>query len=154
MVAHLTAPTSTSLPQAVFAAIRARGDFDRMADTWARRRAQKLSPNDLVTKLRASAGSARRMPGSGPMAPLVAILVHAQDIARPLGLAVPPPADSGAVVLTHLAETPFFGTPARIDGLRLIATEAQASIGGGAAEVHGPIQDLLLVATGRPASMV
>lgn len=66
---------------------------------------------------------------------------------------MPTPADAGAVVLTHLAETPFFGTRARIEGLRLIATDAQASIGGGAAEVHGPIQDLLLVATGRPAGL-
>jgi uncharacterized protein (TIGR03083 family) len=85
VAAHLTIPTRTSLPGMVIAMVMARGDFHRMTSRGAGARAAAFTAAQLTEQLRETAGSTRRMPGSGPMAPLVDILVHGQDIARPLG---------------------------------------------------------------------
>ena len=85
VVAHLTVTTRMTVPRLLPAAVRARGDFDRMAVALAAGRAAAYSTAELVGQLRESAGSTRRMPGSTPMDPLMDLVIHRQDIARPLG---------------------------------------------------------------------
>ena len=153
VVAHLTIPTRATWPQVIVGAIRARGSFDRMATTWARRRAARFSTAHLIAQLRTTAGSAQRMPGSAPMDPLVDVLVHGQDIVRPLDRSLPIPVALGAQVLEYVAGNAFFGTPKRLAGLRLIATDVNCRVGGGTSEVSGPVEDLLLVSTGRPLGL-
>ena len=153
VVAHLTVPTRTSWPQVIAGAIRARGSFDRMATTWARQRASRFSSAELRGQLRETAASPRRMPGSGPMDPLVDVLVHGQDIVRPLGRSLPVPVGVGAAVLPYAVGNAFLGGPARCAGLRLVASDASCRAGEGPSEVRGPVEDLLLVSTGRPAGL-
>src|SRR3712207_6184761 len=85
VVAHLTVTTRLTVPRLVRAAVRARGSFDRMEVDLAAERSAAYRPEELVTQLRESAGSTRRFPGSTPRDPLMDLVVHGQDIARPLG---------------------------------------------------------------------
>lgn len=153
VVAHLTTPTRWTVAGLLSGAVRARGDFHRMADQQARDRAATYPPNVLVAQLRETAGSARRMPGSAPLDPLTDVLVHGQDIVRPLGLALPVPTELAAIALDHVLGAPFTGAPIRAGGLRLVATDVDWSAGSGEAEVRGPAGDLLLTVLGRSAGL-
>lgn len=134
-------------------AIRARGDFDRVAADMARERALRYSPAELVAQLRETAGQPRRFPMSSPLDPLTDILVHGQDIARPLGRERPMPIERVLPVLEHVWTSFFYGTRKRFAGLRFIACDAKWSAGDGAREVCGPAGDLLLLLTGRRAAL-
>lgn len=152
VVAHLTTTTRWTVGAVVRAAVRARGDFDRMVVQVARERSVRFTPAELLGQLRESASSSRRMPGSGPMDPLMDLVVHAQDVSRPLGR---PYRSPDVVVLTSLAYVAgnrFLGAPRRFAGLELVATDADWSSGEGP-QVRGPAGDLLLVAAGRPAGL-
>lgn len=154
VVAHLTLPTRTSFLAMVMGMARAGGDFDRMADRSARRRAARFEPPALIAQLRETAGSARRMPGSSPVDPLIDILVHAQDICRPLAIQHRMPAPGALLALAYVSTSTFHGAPARLDGLRLTATDSAWTHGPqGRPAVDGTTQDLLLTATGRPAGL-
>ena len=107
VVAHLTVPTRATWPQVLVGAMRARGSFDRMATAWARQRTTRFTSAELVGQLRETAGSTHRMPGSGPMDPLVDVLVHGQDIARPLDRPLPMPVALAAEVLEYVAGNAF-----------------------------------------------
>jgi uncharacterized protein (TIGR03083 family) len=153
VAAHLTPATRTTVPSLVRSAIRARGDFNRMMSDRARERALRFGPAELVEQLRESAGSPRRLPGAGVLDPLVDVLVHGQDVARPLGrMRLMPPAPA-VVAREYVRGSGFYGPPARFDGTRLVAADADWSGGTGSEEIRGPISDLLLVATGRAAGL-
>ena len=152
VVAHLT------LADREFAAtalrlIRARGDFDRVTADMARERALRYGPAELVAQLRETAGQPRRFPMSSPLDPLTDILVHGQDIARPLGRERPMQIERVLPVLRHVWTSFFLGTQKRFAGLRFIASDADWSAGDGPREVRGPAGDLLLLATGRKAGL-
>ena len=55
--------------------------------------------------------------------------------------------------LQHAATSRFYGARKRFRGIRLTATDADWTLGDGSLQVHGPVSDLLLVATGRPAGL-
>jgi uncharacterized protein (TIGR03083 family) len=81
-------------------------------------------------------------------------VVHAEDIRRPLGL----PHDYPEQALTRCADfyrssNLLIGGKKRVAGLKLTATDAEWSAGEGP-EVTGPMLDLLLAITGRPAGLV
>jgi uncharacterized protein (TIGR03083 family) len=152
VVAHLTIPTRATVGFVARAAFRARGDFDRMNVDIARDRAARYPPAELVQQLRQSAESSRRMPGSGPMDPLMDLLVHGQDIARPLDRRRPVRPDVAVPVLTYVAGNRLLGAPERLRGLRLVADDVSWSAGEGP-QVRGDAADLLLVAAGRPAGL-
>ncbi len=152
VVAHLTIPTRATLGFVAKAALRARGDFDRMNADVARDRAARYTPAELVQQLRESAESSRRMPGSGPMDPLMDLLVHGQDIARPLGRRHPVRPDVAGPVLAYVAGNRLLGAPERLRELELVADDVSWSAGEGP-QVRGNAADLLLVAAGRPAGL-
>lgn len=152
VVAHLTTTTRITIPFLVKAAIRARGSFDRMEAQVARDRAAAFSPAELVEQLRESAESSRRTPGSTPMDPLMDLVVHAQDVARPLGRHYPVRTEVGVASLAYVAANKFIGGPKRVAGLELVATDATWSAGEGP-QVRGPVVDLLLAVAGRPAGL-
>ncbi|WP_433323223.1 maleylpyruvate isomerase family mycothiol-dependent enzyme [Spirillospora sp. CA-294931] len=151
VLAHLTLSTRTGLPAFVKGVIRARGSLDRMEADAARRRAAEYTPAELIAQFRATAASPRRSPGSKPADPLVDVLVHGQDIARPLGRVREMPAERAAVALERVWTSGFYGARKRLPGTRLIATDTDWTAGEGAKEVRGPAGELLLLSTGRPA---
>ncbi|MGY1642266.1 maleylpyruvate isomerase family mycothiol-dependent enzyme [Geodermatophilus sp. SYSU D00703] len=153
VVAHLTVTTRITVPQVLRAAVRARLSFDRMEIQLAAARAAAYGTAELVAQLRESAASSRRMPGSGPMDPLMDLVVHAQDIARPLDRRHVTPPEVVAACLAYVARNRFMGGPRRLAGVRLVSTDTGWTLGEGA-ELRGPDVDLLLVAAGRPAGLV
>lgn len=153
VVAHLTL-ADREFTATVLRVIRARGDFDRVTADMARERALRYSPAELVAQLRETAGQPRRFPMSGPLDPLVDILVHGQDIARPLGRRREMAAGRVAPALDYVWSSSFYGRPEkRFGGLRFVATDAGWSAGGGQREIRGPVGDVLLLATGRTAGL-
>lgn len=153
VLAHVTLSSRVGLWETIFGVLRARGDWDRMTARWARDRAARFTPTELIAQLRESAGATRRAPGADVVDPLVDIMIHGQDIARPLGRTLEMPTEPAIVVLDHVLRSRFYGAHKRLAGLRLTATDAAWSSGAGPDEVCGPLSDLLLVATGRTAGL-
>jgi uncharacterized protein (TIGR03083 family) len=152
VIAHLTVTTRLTVPRLLRAAVRARGSFDRMEVDLATERAAAHSTAELVAQLRESADSTRRFPGSTPMDPLMDLVVHGQDVARPLGRRHVSPPEVVAACLAYVATNRFMGGPRRLAGVRLVSTDSGWTLGEGA-ELRGPDVDLLLVAAGRRAGL-
>ncbi|MCI2237957.1 maleylpyruvate isomerase family mycothiol-dependent enzyme [Paenibacillus sp. TRM 82003] len=154
VVAHLTLSTRQTVPATAWRVLRARGSFDRAEAGWAREQARRYAPAELVGRLRATAGSQRRLRISSPMDPLCDVVVHRQDIARPLRLHLPSDPARVVAALRHAWVNPFYGRPQRrFAGLHLQATDADWSAGARGPRVRARAEDLLLVATGRPAGL-
>ena len=115
----------------------------------ARARAAQFSSDLLLQQLRNHAASTRRTPFSSPLDPLTDVIVHAQDIARPLGRAHPMVPDHVVPALTHAATSRWYGGAKRFTGVRLVATDTDWSLGTDGDEVRGTAGALLLAATGR-----
>lgn len=152
VAAHLTVTTRATVGFALKEAVKARGSFDRMTSNVAHDRSARFSTAELIEQLRESAESSRRMPGSGPMDPLMDLLIHLQDIARPLKRNQPINADVAGPTLTYVTENRLLGAPKRLAGLELVATDVSWTSGTGQ-QVRGTTEDLLLVASGRPAGL-
>ncbi|UOY03327.1 maleylpyruvate isomerase family mycothiol-dependent enzyme [Blastococcus sp. PRF04-17] len=134
------------------AALRARGNFDRMIRDEALR-AASLPQEEYPRRLRAMLGSRRTAPFLTPKQPLLDVLVHGQDITVPLGRSRPMPAAAAAVAAQAAWDVGFpFRARRRLAGLRLTATDADWTVGSGA-QVEGPIAALLLLLTGRQAAL-
>lgn len=134
--------------------VRARGNVDRVGHDTAVALAQRPAA-ELVAGLRDHADT-RRLP-----LPVVTnyrhmvldVLVHGQDIAVPLGIDRPMPAAAAACAATLVWEKGWpFWAKRRLRGCRLVATDADWTVGSGAT-VAGPIAALLLLVTGRPAGL-
>ncbi|MCU1363713.1 MAG: hypothetical protein JWM55_1541 [Acidimicrobiaceae bacterium] len=125
--------------------------FDVFADRGAEQRSG-LSPEELVRRLRARTTTHNHPPG--PVSAMLGeIVVHGDDMRRPLGLshASPEPA-LVAVADAWKATNVLIGSKKRIEGLRLKATDAPWSYGDGP-ELSGPLQSLVLVMTGRTQAL-
>jgi uncharacterized protein (TIGR03083 family) len=150
--AHLSIAATTSMREVLPWLVSSRGNFDRMVRESAIDRARRPTAR-IVDDLRAIVGSRRLAPGTFWRDPLLDVIVHAHDIARPLGIDVTadPEAARTAADWTWARVFPFF--PARrLRGLRLVADDVTWTRGHGR-EVRGPVESLLLVSTGRPAGL-
>jgi len=125
--------------------------FDALMERDARDRAP-LSPSQVAGRLRQ-----RTTTTNHPPAPVVAMLgeivVHGEDVRRPLGLPSRVTTDAANACLDMYVKASFpVGGRKRIGGLRLVSTDTGWSWGTGS-EVTGPALSLLLAMTGRPAGM-
>jgi uncharacterized protein (TIGR03083 family) len=107
----------------------------------------------LVSELRDVASIRESPPGLEPAGFIADVIVHTQDICRPLRL----PRQYGAEpVRRALDATPraptLHGIQARIEGLRLLATDVDWSYGDGA-EVRAPGEALLMTMWGRDVGL-
>jgi uncharacterized protein (TIGR03083 family) len=125
--------------------------FNTMMDRDARRTGAQ-APDELIARLRARLTTTNKPPAPA-MTMLGEVVVHSDDIRRPLGL----PNDSTPDVLIACLEmyknASFpVGTKKRIDGLRLVATDVDWSHGTGP-EVTGPAMPMVMAMTGRAAGL-
>lgn len=110
--------------------------------------AREQTPATVLGDFERYAGSVRRVPVTTTIEPLLDVLVHTQDILRPLGLRHEMPAEA-AVVAADRARL-----HARLMGwsagrrVRMVATDIDWTRGRGPT-VEGPIQELLMLTTGR-----
>lgn len=110
-----------------------------------------LEPGELVRRLKARTTTTNRPPAP-VMVMLGEIVVHGDDIRRPLGLTHrSPEAALFAVADNWKNSNLLIGAKRRIFGLRLRATDADWSHGDGP-EVAGPMQSLILAMVGRPGA--
>ncbi len=89
-----------------------------------------------------------------PKESLIDILGHSQDILRPLGRVHEMPPEAAVVALERsITLSPLFRTWGLVRRHRLVATDVDWSRGKGP-EIHGPVSELLMLVTGRPADVV
>lgn len=155
VAAHL-ALAHTGPVRVALGMVRARGNFDRMIADTARRHAT-APQRQVITEIRAMAGSRRHAAGVTYLEPLVDVLVHGHDIAVPLGRPRPMSVEAAATAATRVWTMPWplstaFRARARLSGLELVASDIDWSVGEGA-RVEGPIEALLLLLTGRTVSL-
>lgn len=149
VVAHLVDTAKCTRANFVRDLVAARFDFDR-ANARGVARERYATPERSLQELR---DVARR--ASGPPAPqatrLVEILVHGEDIRRATGLTHDYPIRGVSVALTYQAgASPAVGGGREVaTGLRLVATDADVSLGEGP-EVRGTALTLLRALAGRP----
>jgi uncharacterized protein (TIGR03083 family) len=144
---HLVASAEQTPPN-FFKEFAAAGfKFNVFAERGAKRCASAGS-SELVRRLRARTSTRNHPPG--PVnAMLGEVVVHGDDLRRPLGLSHQTPEAALAVVADSWKKTNvLIGSKRRIEGLRLAATDSTWTHGDGP-EVSGPLQSLVLAMTGR-----
>ncbi len=144
--AHL-AFAHTPVRDLLWPAIRAGLRYDVVVRDTAIR--SRLTHEQIVATLRGFLGSRRRVSFISDLEPLIDILVHNQDIARPLGVDHPMPPEAAAAAADRVLATP---APIRRwrapRGVRFVATDVDWSFGSGR-EVHATMGTHLLTLTGR-----
>jgi uncharacterized protein (TIGR03083 family) len=153
VVAHLLMPFHVSTPRMLWMMATNRFDFDKLSDKYARSYARPTT--DLVADLRANALHHFTPPGFGPEAPLTDVVVHGQDIRRPLGLVHTIPDEHARVVLGLLVSPKAargFGTKGLLTGIRVEVDELGWSHGSGPV-VSGRAEPMIMALAGRSASL-
>jgi uncharacterized protein (TIGR03083 family) len=121
--------------------------FDVFTDRAAKRLGQ-IGPDELVRRLQ-SRTTTTNHPPAPVMAMLGEIVVHGEDVRRPLGLQHrAPEAALIAVADSYKKSNLLLGAKRRIAGLKLRATDSDWVYGDGP-EVSGPMISLIMVMTGR-----
>jgi uncharacterized protein (TIGR03083 family) len=153
VAAHVALQNTTlsMMPAGVVQMIRS-GGMNGAIQAMARRHA--ASPTgQLVAEIRDRVGVWRPLPTVTYREAAIDYLVHAQDIAIPLGRPMEMPTGA-AVVATDRVWTSarMFHARKKLAGYRFAATDTNWSAGQGQ-EVTGPISALLLLLTGRSAAL-
>ncbi len=148
VVAHLTMPFRITEQEFAAGMERAGGQFSEFSDAMADRDSQ-LPQAELVAALRDNAENPWSPPGGGQRGALSHDVIHGLDIAWPLSIEYPIPAEAMVAVLDLACGQggrSLFGVDT--DGLKLTATDLDWSSGAGA-PLAGRGRDLLLLAAGR-----
>ncbi|HUY64179.1 MAG TPA: maleylpyruvate isomerase family mycothiol-dependent enzyme [Acidimicrobiales bacterium] len=125
--------------------------FDKLMDTNADRCSQGPT-SDLAARLRAGATTTNHPPGP-VTAMLGEIVIHSEDVRRPLGIEhTVPEAAQVAVAEFYKKSNLVVGAKKRITGLHLMASDASWTHGDGP-EVQGPLLSLILAMTGRSSGL-
>lgn len=108
-----------------------------------------LTHEEIVATLRGFLGSRSTAVGVTEREALIDTLVHTQDICVPLGIDHPVPTDAAVVALERVIWwSKRFPMGPRLRGFHLVATDVDWEWGSGR-RVEGPVQWLLLAASGR-----
>lgn len=156
VAAHLTMQ-QTGVWRALRESARSPGGMKRMIHDSARRRAA-MPTEQMIAEIRGMVGSRKHNVGVTYRETLTDILVHGQDIALPLGQHLIMPPDAAAVAASRVWSVgfPFYGYPffprKKLNGVRLTASDTDWSAGHGR-DVHGPMDAILLLLTGRLAGV-
>lgn len=131
---------------------RGRGNFNRALYLEGLRLGAR-SPEDILAAFDRCRDSRHHPVGTSRWEPLVDVLVHTQDIALPLGLGHTMPLSAARAAADRVWSVPFpFFARRRLRRFRLTADDVDWSAGSGP-DVRGPISALLLLLTGRDASL-
>jgi uncharacterized protein (TIGR03083 family) len=106
------------------------------------------TPADVLAEFETYAGSTRHVPLTTTVEPLLDVLVHTQDILRPLGLRHEMPPEAAAVAADRARLHASYIGWRSAKRLRLVATDLDWVRGKGPT-LEGPMQELLMVSTGR-----
>lgn len=147
VVGHLVFAANSSWKDFAIGLAKNKGNLDRVIS----KAAVEIGASPLAQLERRFAGTV----GSRNLPPFVKaqceladIVCHGEDIRRPLELSRTVPTATPLVAADFLKDDRATGTPKRIKGLRLSATDADWSTGTGPT-VDGPLQALVLAMAGR-----
>lgn len=147
VLAHLTVSGAVSGPRWFLGVLRARFDFDKQVTD---RLQEQLgsNPTETLARFRSTVGS-RTSPPLPALALLGEMVVHGEDIRRPLGLTRAYPQPTLDALLRYYAATDLVViAKKRITGLRLEATDSGITVGHGEL-VRGTSLALIMSMTGR-----
>jgi uncharacterized protein (TIGR03083 family) len=148
VASHLLMPLVTSLPRVLVTLAGSGFNFDR-ANLKLTASVARRSNDKIVLGLRQQAENRFKPPRIGPEAPLTDLLVHGQDIRRPLGIQREFDPEYLVRSLTFVTgKAPGFVPKGLADGIRFEATDLDWSVGEGAL-ARGPGEAILLTMTGR-----
>ena len=150
VVAHLGAASTLSLLGWLRSMAGARFD----ADVHNQRRLEEFRGATPAATLERFAGSGPiGLPGKESPAGLGELVVHAEDIRRPMGLRHEPAAE-GLLAVARFFATKDFAVNSRslVKGLRLVATDADFRSGSGP-EVSGSLLSLVMAMAGRSVAL-
>jgi len=152
VAAHVISSAAAGFGEVMAVVVKARFNFNRAMFDEAKRRSARPT-DEIIADYRRLSDSRRRPPGTTRLDPLVDVLVHTQDIVRPLGRQQPVPVSDALAVADYVWNKGFpYGAQRRLRGLRLSATDAAWTAGSGPT-IEGPTGALLLLMTGRTASV-
>lgn len=149
LCAHLLMPYELRFASFLVGLVRARFDFDKLADRWAR--TDRRTGAELTRSIAKTTAPGFAVPGAGALAPLAHLAIHAEDARRPLGLAGGVSPEAGSRVLNDLTSGKHSVGDDLLRGLRFQATDADWSWGKGP-EVTGGVATLLSALNGRRAA--
>jgi len=153
VAAHVALQNTTwaMIPRAVLQTIRSggmNGGIHALACQHA-----SVPTDQIINEIRARIGVWRPLPTLTYRESAIDYLVHAQDIAIPLGRRLKMPTDVAAVAAERVVTSNrMFHARKKLAGYRLVATDTDWVAGQGQ-EVTGPISALLLLLTGRHAAL-
>ncbi|MFN8126011.1 MAG: maleylpyruvate isomerase family mycothiol-dependent enzyme [Candidatus Nanopelagicales bacterium] len=154
VAAHLLMPLVTSTPRFAWTMVRNRGNFNAASESLTAEVARRPTP-EIAAGLRDRAARRFTPPGLGLEAPLTDLLIHGQDMRRPLGLTRDFDPDRLRVALDFMTgpkASRGFVPADRVRGLSWRTTDLDWSAGSGP-EVTGPAEALLLAIAGRPVAL-
>jgi uncharacterized protein (TIGR03083 family) len=123
-------------------------NYDRWVAVDGQRRGQQ-DPEVALIALRNAAPSRTASPGGRPVKSLMHVLIHGQDMCRPLGIRRDLPESHVLPVADFVKDdVHLFGAKKRIAGFSLKATDMDWSHGVGP-EVSGPAEALVMMMAGR-----
>ena len=148
---HILAAAEQTIPNFYKEFVQAGFRFNVFADKAARRLAE-VPPEEMVQRLRLRTSTTNH-----PPAPVVVMLgeivVHGEDIRRPLGIDHDIAEPALKVVADNYSGTNvLIGAKRRIAGLRMVATDATWTHGDGP-DVSGPLTSLILAMSGRRGAL-
>jgi uncharacterized protein (TIGR03083 family) len=149
MLAHMTS-TASLTPPAFFGKLMSSGfSFDKVQESGVAAY-RGSSPAETLANFERVQDSVKHPPGPSTTW-LGEVIVHAEDIRRPLEIKHSYPAEAMVAVANfYKGSNLLIGSKKRISGLTLLATDAEWSHGTGP-EVAGPILSLVMAMTGRAA---
>lgn len=151
VVVHMLMPYQLSVPAFLARMARSGFRFDRMADRWATGNTD--SNAQVLQGLRDTAHGRFRVPGAPPEAPLSHLVIHAEDVYRPLGVDHTIDPRAATIVLDQLSSPRSRRAlgPDVLSGLAATATDTGWSHGAGP-DVVGRSTALISAMAGRPAA--
>ncbi|MDH3601096.1 MAG: maleylpyruvate isomerase family mycothiol-dependent enzyme [Candidatus Tectomicrobia bacterium] len=152
VVGHLVTPFALGTAKMLLRIALNGFNFNKMISKTAKEFAQRPT-SELVSTLRANAESQWTPPGLGPEAPLGDVVMHTQDICRPLGIEPMVDADKARIILDMLVSRKgkAFTNSAWIAGLRLAPNDLDWSWGDGP-EISGTAEAIIMSLGGRTAA--
>jgi uncharacterized protein (TIGR03083 family) len=153
VVGHLIGGAEMTTGAAILGMLKAGFRVEVMLD----REARHIGASDvdeLRRRMRAAVDRRRTPPGIKPVEMLVDVVVHGEDIRRPLGMMRPIPEETLRLVADHLKGMSQSLLPGkkRVAGLYLEATDIDWSTGAGP-DVRGPAEALVMSMSGRKVAL-
>ena len=156
VAAHVVMPLITGKAAIAKAMLRARGNFHRANAALAKATAQRPAA-ELAAALRKRAASHFTPPLHPPATPLTDLLIHGQDVRRPLGYRARvrrrPAARRRWTSWSPSARTPDSSRKGRSDGLRLRRVRPGLDVRRTAPRSAGPARRCCSALTGRDVAL-